>query len=155
MRPKSKTIVAWLAIVAAASWSTAATLAQPSNSALNLTGKWKGTRTSTGGAERDLRIRGIKFDLTQSGETLSGSYQCYGGKAASSDCNNPVGRITGGTINGDQLKIDVQAMPNSLTCSFTGSVAGATMNGKYTCYAGGSLSSIGIWKATRAEATDR
>jgi hypothetical protein len=136
-------------MVAAVCWSVTA-LAQPSaSSEANLTGTWKGTRTATGGATRDYRIRSIEFDLTQIGETLSGSYRCYAGKKATSDCNNPVGRITGGQISGDRLKIDVQAMPNNLTCSFTGSVASDKMNGRYSCYAGGSLASIGVWSASR------
>jgi len=40
-------------------------------------------------------------------------------------------------------------MPNSLTCSFTASVDDARMNGKFTCYAGGSLSSVGVWNAAK------
>ena len=150
MRPRTKTTFVGLAIVAAAAcWFATAFAQSPANSELNLTGTWKGTRTSTGGAERDLRVRSVEFDISQSGGTLSGSYRCYAGKKATADCNNPVGRITDGTINDDQVKIDVQALPNSLTCSFTGSVDDARMNGKFTCYAGGSLSSVGVWNAAK------
>ena len=149
MRPRTITTFVGLAIVAAACWFVTAFAQSPANSELNLTGTWKGTRTSTGGAERDFRVRSVEFDISQSGGTLSGSYRCYAGKKATADCNNPVGRITDGTINGDQVKIDVQAMPNSLTCSFTGSVDDARMNGKFTCYAGGSLSSVGVWNAAK------
>jgi hypothetical protein len=148
MRLRIRPIGIWLA-VAAICWFSIALAQSPANSDLNVTGTWKGTRTATGGVNRDYRIRSMKLDITQSGETLSGSYQCYAGKKATADCNNPVGRITAGTINGDAVKIDVQAMPNSLNCTFTGSVAEAKMKGKYTCYAGGSLSSVGVWKATK------
>jgi hypothetical protein len=144
-----KTKLVFLAIVATTYCFTTAWAQSPANTNLNLTGTWKGTRTSTGGAERDYRVRSIKFELTQSDGTLSGSYQCYPGKKATANCNNPVGRITDGSINGDQIKIDVQAMPNSLICKFTGSVADTQMDGKFTCYAGGSLSSVGVWKATK------
>jgi hypothetical protein len=149
MKLKVKTTRRWLLIVAAVFWSATALAQAPASSEVNVTGAWKGTRTATGGATRDYRVRSIKFDLTQNSETLSGSYQCYAGKKATSDCNNPVGRITGGKINANQIKIEVQAMPNNLICKFMGTVAGTKMNGKYSCYAGGSLSSIGVWNASR------
>ena len=149
MRPKMKTTGVWLVIVAALCWSATALAQSPENSDVNLTGTWKGTRTATGAAALEYRIRSIKFDLVQSGETLSGSYKCYAGKKANADCNNPLGTITSDTIHGGKIKIDVQALPNSLRCSFKGSVAGAKMNGNYSCYAGGSLASIGVWNASR------
>lgn len=146
---KMKSVGIWLVLVAMLCSPTIANAQSPENGEVNVTGKWQGTRRTTGLGRGIDEVRSIKFDLTQSGETISGSYECYAGKKATADCANPVGRITTGTINSSKIKIDVQALPNNYTCSFKGSVASANMKGTYSCYVGGSLSSIGVWKVHR------
>ena len=144
-----KTVCVSMAMVTGLGWSALGLAQSPQDSDINLTGTWKGTRTTTGEAVQEYKIRSIKFELVQKGESLSGSYQCYAGKKATTDCANPVGKVTDGKFGDGQLKIDVQVYPNSYSCSFTGSVAGSKMSGRYSCYAGGTLSSIGVWKASR------
>lgn len=149
MKLKMKTIGRWLVFIAAICWSVAA-LAQSHNSSdVNLTGAWKGTRRTTGLGRTVNQIQSIELGLTQKGDTLSGSYKCYAGKKATTDCPNPRGKIVDGTISDGKVKIDVRTLPSDITCNFTGSVVENKMNGDYTCYAGGSLSSIGVWKASR------
>lgn len=149
MKPKLKALAAWLVLIAMLGCSAIAN-AQSDNGKMNLTGTWKGTRTTTGNVGlQEFRIRSIKFDLTQNGEALSGKYRCYAGKKATGDCANPVGKVTDGTASGGNVQINIRALPNSYACSFGGFVAGSKMNGTFTCYAGGTLSSNGVWEAHR------
>ncbi|MGC2305099.1 hypothetical protein [Candidatus Binatus sp.] len=144
-----KTTAMWLVIVAAVCWSVVVLAQSPENSDVNLAGKWKGTRRTTGLGPYVNRVQNIEFDLIQKGDALSGSYKCYAGKQATSDCPNPVGRVASGTFNDGDLKIVVQTLPASNTCKFTGSVVRGKMDGRYSCYSGGSLSSVGVWNASR------
>ena len=125
--------------------------AQTSDSELSATGKWKGTRTVTGqtGGPEEFKVHSISFDLIQTDQSISGSYRCYAGKHANTDCNNPVGRVTSGDINHGNITLKVQAMPNNLQCTFDGSLEASTMKGRYTCYLGGSLGSTGVWEVHR------
>jgi hypothetical protein len=133
------TVLCWLEIVAAQ---------MPNN--IDISGRWKGTRATSGqiGAEGS-KVQGISFDLIENGQTIGGSYKCYASKKANTDCNNPVGKIVKGSINGDSVKLDVQTLPNDVMCSFTGKINESKIVGTYTCYAGGSLSSIGNWQVHR------
>ena len=149
MISKIKTFGIWLVLVATIGWPVTALARSQNDSEVNLTGAWKGTRRTTGLGRTVNQIQSIEFSLIQKDEALSGSYRCYAGKKATTDCPNPSGKITNGTINDGKLKIEVQTLPNAITCKFTGSVLGNEMKGDYTCYAGGSLSSIGVWNASR------
>jgi hypothetical protein len=149
MKLKMKTTAMWLVIVAAVCSSVVVLAQSPENSDVNLAGKWKGTRRTTGLGPYVNRVQNIEFDLIQTGDALSGSYKCYGGKQATSDCPNPVGKVASGTFNDGDLKIVVQTLPAGNTCKFTGSVVGTKMNGRYSCYSGGSLSSVGVWHTSR------
>jgi hypothetical protein len=115
---------------------------------IDVSGKWKGTRATSGPGTTGYKVQSISFNLTQSGETITGSYRCHSGKA-STDCPSPIGRVTSGTIRNRNIEIKVQTLPNAITCSFGGKVTETNMNGTYSCYAGGSLSTIGTWKAQR------
>ena len=97
----------------------------------------------------EFKVHSIQFDLTQSGDNLSGSYKCFAGKKANTDCNNPVGKVTSGKVKENTLKLQVQALPNDLSCSFEGSIQGNRMNGNYTCYVAGTLASNGVWEVHR------
>lgn len=131
-------------------WCPIAGAQVPDNGDVKVSGVWKGTRTTTGGTGSDeFRVHSIRFDLKQSGEELSGSYKCYAGKKANVDCNNPLGKITGGTIKEGKLKLQVQALPNNLACSFVGSAQGNSMKGNFTCYVAGTLASKGVWEVRR------
>jgi hypothetical protein len=125
--------------------------AQMSDSELSATGKWKGTRTVTGqtGGPEEFKVHSISFDLKQTSERVSGSYRCYAGKHANTDCNNPVGQVTTGVVKQGKVTLKVQAMPNALQCTFDGSLEATTMKGRYTCYAGGSLGTTGVWEVHR------
>ena len=117
---------------------------------LDVSGKWKGTRATSGQTgTTPYKVQSVSFDLIQNGQTITGSYKCYAGKKANSDCPNPVGNVTSGTISDGHVKLQVQTLPNDVVCSFSGQAIGTTMNGTYTCYAGGTLSSIGQWKVQR------
>ena len=131
-------------------WFATVKAQAPYSGESNMSGRWQGTRTTTGGIGVDeYKVHSIRFDLKQRGEDLSGSYKCYAGKKANADCNNPVGTITAGKIKQGNIDLKVQAQPNDLSCSFAGSVAGNRMNGSYTCYVGGTLASNGVWQARR------
>ena len=149
MRSKTKLFGISLLAVLTLCLSAAAGAQAPSEGQVNLTGEWKGTRTTTGLGAGDYKIRSIKFDLTQTGKAIAGSYQCYTGKKSTADCSDPVGKITDGSINGDKFKIDVQTLPDNMNCIFEGSVSCVKMNGRYSCFVAGSVSSIGIWNAYR------
>ena len=149
MAPKMKVVWVSLLLLAMLGCSNLAR-AQSDNGETNLSGVWKGTRTTTGNVGmQEFRVRSIQFSLTQTGESLSGSYKCFAGKKANADCANPVGSVTGGSVSNGKVEINVQAQPNSYNCTFNGSVAGNKMNGTFTCYAGGTLSSNGVWRAKR------
>jgi hypothetical protein len=125
--------------------------AQMSESELSATGKWKGTRTVTGqtGGPEEFKVHSISFDLKQTEQSISGSYKCYAGNHANTDCNNPVGRVISGTVKDHKIMLKVQAMPNILNCTFDGVLEATTMKGRYTCYVGGSLGTTGIWEVHR------
>jgi hypothetical protein len=139
--------------LATATLSPAFSTAQTSEGKLTATGKWKGTRTVTGqtGGPEEYKIHSISFDLKQSGDKVTGSYKCYAGKKANIDCNNPVGTVGSGTVKNGGIMMKVQALPNSLQCTFTGLLQTNKMHGRYSCYAGGSFASTGIWDVERAE----
>jgi len=145
--------LAFTIALAAAVLSPALASAQTSAGKQNVSGKWKGTRTVTGqtGGPEEYKIHSISFELTQSGDKVTGSYQCYAGKKANIDCNNPVGTVGSGTVRNGGIMMKVQALPNSLQCTFTGLVQAKKMHGRYSCYAGGSFASTGIWDVERAE----
>ncbi len=139
-------------VVIALSWPTALEAQSSAASDVNVAGRWQGTRSATGGSGSDaFKIHSIRFDLKQSGEDITGSYRCYAGKHANTDCNNPVGNVTSGTIKDGKVSIKVQAMPNSLDCSFSGSVEGSVMKGDYTCYVGGGLATNGVFDVHRKD----
>jgi hypothetical protein len=130
-------------------WSAKA-LAADLQGNIDVSGKWKGTRAASGQTgSTPYKVQSVSFDLTQNRQTITGSYKCYAGKNANSDCPNPVGKVTSGAISDGHVKIQVQTLPNNVVCSFSGQAIGTTMNGTYTCYAGGTLSSIGQWKVQR------
>ncbi|HTY55557.1 MAG TPA: hypothetical protein VMB26_10175 [Candidatus Binataceae bacterium] len=149
---KPASLIALLLVMAAMLCSAPAG-AQTSGAAPTATGKWKGTRTVTGqtGGPEEFKVHSISFELAQSGTKVTGSYRCYAGKKANIDCNNPVGNITDGKMTKDGIMMQVQAMPNDLQCTFTGLVEAAKMHGRYSCYAGGSFATTGVWEVHRAE----
>jgi hypothetical protein len=125
--------------------------AQMSDSEVSATGKWKGTRTVTGqtGGPEEFKVHSISFDLKQTEQSISGSYKCYAGNHANTDCNNPVGQVISGAVKDHKIMLKVQAMPNNLNCTFDGALEATTMKGRYTCYVGGSLGTTGIWEVHR------
>jgi hypothetical protein len=149
---RTATSIAILIAVIALSWPTMVKAQSPAASDVNIAGNWRGTRTAAGGNGADaFKIHTISFALKQSGQDLTGSYKCYAGNHANSDCNNPVGNVTSGTVKDGKVSIKVQAMPNSLQCSFDGSVEGSRMKGQYTCYANGGLATNGEFDVHRKE----
>lgn len=117
---------------------------------VDVSGRWKGTRATNGQPGfAGSKVQSISFDLSQNGQAIVGSYRCYGGRNADADCPNPVGKIMSGTVTGDSVKIDVQSLPNSIACSYSGNVHGTIISGTYICHSAGSLSSIGNWKVRR------
>ena len=91
MAPKMKVVWVSLLLLAMLGCTNLAG-AQSDNGETNLSGVWKGTRTTTGNVGmQEFRVRSIQFSLTQTGESLSGSYKCFAGKKANADCANPVG----------------------------------------------------------------
>lgn len=117
---------------------------------IDVSGTWKGTRATSGQpGTANYKVQSIRFDLSQSGNTITGSYRCYAGKKANADCPSPTGKISTGTIDNEDVKLDVQTLPNQVTCSFKGKASESKMSGTYSCYAGGSLSTIGSWKVSR------
>jgi hypothetical protein len=147
---KSRTYLVILVATTTLFWFGTVKAQAPYSGESNVSGRWQGTRTTTGGIGVDeYKVHSIRFDLKQRGEDLSGSYKCYAGKKANADCNNPVGTVTAGKIKQGNIDLKVQAEPNDLSCSFAGSIAGNRMNGSYTCYVGGTLASNGVWQARR------
>jgi hypothetical protein len=119
---------------------------------VSVAGHWRGTRSATGGSGSDaFKIHNISFDLKQSGDGITGTYRCYAAKKANTECNNPVGNVTGGKIEDGKVTINVQAQPNSLQCTFNGSLEGSKMKGQFTCYEGGGLQSNGVFDVHRKE----
>src|SRR5271163_2617652 len=140
--------VAALVAAIAVAWSGSVRAQTPAS----IAGHWQGTRSATGGSGSDaFKIHNISFDLKQSGEELSGTYRCYAGKKANTECNNPVGNVTGGKIEGGKVTINVVAQPNNLQCTFNGSIATGRMKGDFTCYEGGGLQSNGVFNVHRKE----
>lgn len=138
-----------LSIVAILLFSVTALMAE-SPGKIDLSGAWRGTRAPSGQpGTANYKVQSIGFDLSQSGNTITGSYRCYAGKKANADCPSPTGKITSGTINNDDVELNVRTLPNQVTCSFKGKANETKMSGTYSCYAGGSLSTIGSWKASR------
>lgn len=126
------------------------TLMAESPGKIDVTGTWKGTRATSGQpGTANYKVQSIKFGLSQNGNTITGSYRCYAGKKANTDCPSPTGKISSGTIDNEDVKLDVQTLPNQVTCSFKGKANESNMSGTYSCYAGGSLSTIGSWKVSR------
>jgi hypothetical protein len=144
--------IATVIAIIALSWPATLKAQSPAASDVSVAGRWQGTRSATGGSGSDaFKIHSIRLDLKQSGEEITGSYRCYAGKHANTDCNNPVGNVTSGTIKDGKVNIKVQAMPNNLQCSFDGSVEGSEMKGDYTCYVGGGLATNGVFDVHRKE----
>jgi hypothetical protein len=144
--------IAILIAITMLSWSGIVRAQSPASGGIDLGGQWRGTRTAAGGGGgNEFKVHSIKFDFKQSGDDLSGSYTCYSGKKATADCNNPLGNITSGKIKDGKVSIKVQALPNSLDCSFDGTVEGSKMKGTYSCYVGGSLASTGAFTIHRKE----
>ena len=127
-------------------WTPVARAQMPDSGILKVSGVWQGTRTTTGGTgSGEYKVHSIRFNLKQNGQDLSGSYSCFAGKKANVDCNNPVGTVTGGKVSATKVKLQIQALPNNLTCSFDGLVQASRMTGNYVCYVGGTLASNGVW----------
>lgn len=143
-----KTLCASSIMLALLCWVGVAAAASPDK--IDVSGVWKGSR-STSGQPLSYKVQSIRFDLSQSGGTITGSYRCYAGKSANADCPSPTGTITSGIIRNDQVKLEVRTLPNQVRCSFKGKVNEPKMSGTYSCYAGGSLSTIGTWKALRQQ----
>jgi hypothetical protein len=121
-----------------------------SGSHLDVNGAWKGTRAASGQpGPMGAKVQSISFELIQNDQTITGSYRCYPGKKANVDCPNPIGKITTGTLKDDKIELTVQTLPNQVRCLFKGTINVPDMSGSYSCYAGGSLSSIGQWKVKR------
>jgi hypothetical protein len=115
-----------------------------------VSGRWKGTRSTTGRiGVTDYKVQSITFDLTESDGGLSGSSRCFAAKKANSDCPSPIGKLAGGSVQGSMLKMTVQSLPKQVECTYTGTIKESKIDGTYTCYAGGSLSSNGIWNIHR------
>jgi hypothetical protein len=115
-----------------------------------ISGRWKGTRSTTGRiGVTGYKVQSITFDLTESDGGLGGSYRCFAAKKADSDCPSPIGKIAGGYVQGNKLKMTVQSIPNQVQCTYTGTIKESKIDGTYTCYAGGSLSFNGIWNIHR------
>ena len=139
-----------LASITVLYWSPIAGAQLPDDGDVKVSGVWNGTRTTTGGTGlNEFKVHSIRFALKQNGENIAGSYKCYAGKKANVDCNNPLGKITAGTIKQGKLKLQVQALPNNLACSFEGSAQGNSMKGNFTCYVAGTLASNGVWEVHR------
>ena len=106
MRLNMRPIGIWVVMGAAICWSTIALGHSPESSDVNLTGKWKGTRRTTGLGTDVNRIQNITFNLIQKGDIVAGSYKCYAGKQSNADCPNPVGKIASGKFDDGKLEID-------------------------------------------------
>lgn len=126
----------------------AAVLAAPLN--LDVSGKWEGTRAPSGlTGTTPYKVQSLKFKLIQTGSSITGSYSCYAGKSANTDCPNPQGNITNGSLEGENIKLTVQTLPNGIVCRYIGKVTISQIDGTYRCYAGGSFSSVGVWRVKR------
>ena len=119
-------------IVSGCGGSDSGNPASPSSSSYS--GTWSGTTNSLIG-----RLN-IQLSLTQTGNSLSGTYSC-----TSVGCAFPTGSVTG-TVTGDSLSGTLSFLNGAATCgTFTGRRSGNTISGNYSCSWGDS----GTWSVAR------
>jgi hypothetical protein len=102
----------------------------------NLTGSWTGTAHSS---VTSVQLN-IGAKITQSGADVSGTYSCTSGL-----CAFGAGTITG-TMSGDRFTGRVDQTGGVITCgSFSGTLAGTTLSGTYSC----SYGDAGTWTMSK------
>jgi len=117
-----------------------------------LIGVWEGTTVancslslpSRCNAQQDVSMTLLQGDNSK----LNGYYKCSYGNMNCYNMNE-TGKIVDGSLNGSQLSMRVM-MRDGTSCRFTGRTQSGTVNGGYSCYAGGSILEQGSWRARRS-----
>jgi hypothetical protein len=117
-----------------------------------LIGVWEGTTVancalslpSRCNAQQDVSMTLLQGDNSK----LNGYYKCSYGNMNCYNMNE-TGKIVDGSLNGGQLSMRVM-MRDGTSCRFTGRTQSGTVNGGYSCYAGGSILEQGSWRARRS-----
>jgi hypothetical protein len=115
---------------------------------------WAGTTrarcgTLTTDHSRCGAVQNITLRLTQDGSNVGGSYTCAYGNANCRGMQDN-GKITQGTLKGDQLELVIMA-PDRSTCRFTGLLKQNSGKGSYYCKGGSQLDERGSWRVKRQD----
>ncbi|HKV54195.1 MAG TPA: hypothetical protein VJN94_06080 [Candidatus Binataceae bacterium] len=119
----------------------------------DIAGVWQGTTLALCGGftpspSRCNAQQRVTITLLDEGGKLTGKYKCAYGNM---DCYhmNTSGKVVDVARNGARMNIRVQ-MPDGTSCLYTGVDIGQSVNGGYSCYAGGSQIEEGSWRAQRS-----
>jgi hypothetical protein len=127
--------------------------AQPTKQAHSgVVGVWEGTTlaicpgslANRCNAEQKVTITLVEGE----GSKLTGFYKCAYGNMNCYNMNE-TGKIIEASLSGRLLRLRV-LMPDGTSCMFNGRIVEDSVNGGYSCYAGGSLLERGSWRAKRA-----
>jgi hypothetical protein len=116
-------------------------------------GVWQGSTLAICGGLTPLPGRcnaeqKVTITLLNDAGKLTGKYKCGYGNM---DCyhENTTGEVTEVLTNSRRMTIRVQ-MPDGTSCIYTGMDVDQSVNGGYSCYAGGGQIEQGSWRARRS-----
>jgi hypothetical protein len=124
------------------------------DAAAGLAGVWQGTTLSSCASFAHLPSRcdaeqKVTITLLEGpGAKFTGRYTCQYGNMDCYDANY-TGKVMDVRTAGQRMTIRV-IMPDGTSCMFTGINENQSVNGGYSCYAGGGLIEQGAWRARRS-----
>ncbi len=115
-----------VAFIFACSSGSSSSSSSGGGSTTDITGTWKGTAASTGTAN----YVNITFTITQSGNSISGTYACSPG----TDLCLTSSMTLSATISGTSFT--GTGTTTGINCGFTGTANGSSLGGSYSCNSG-------------------
>jgi len=125
-----------MAFLFACSSGSSSSSSSGGDSTTDITGTWKGTAGSTG----STTYVNITFTITQSSNSISGTYACSPG----TDLCLTSSMTLSGTISGSSFT--GTGTTTGINCGFTGTVNGSSLGGSYSCNSG---VYTGTWDTTK------
>jgi len=123
-----------LAFLFACSSGSSSSSSSGGDSTTDITGTWKGTAGSS------TKYVNITFTITQSSNSISGTYACSPG----TDLCLTSSMTLSGTISGSSFT--GTGTTTGINCGFTGTVNGSSLGGSYSCNSG---VYTGTWDTTK------